>query len=244
MPEVVEAGEGRTARIVVVDDDPDIRELVRRALVPEGFAVTTAGSGAELRAVLATGACDLIVLDVMLPGENGLEICRALRRTSSVPIIMLTVLAEEGDRVAGLDVGADDYLAKPFGTRELIARIRAVLRRAGGAAGPGAAVYRFAGWTLDTLRRRLTSPEGAMVRLTAGEYDLLVTLLEHPGQVLSRDRLAEMAKGRMAHLFDRSIDIQVGRLRRKIEPDPKEPTLIQTVRTGGYILSIPVEREG
>lgn len=237
-----EAGE-RVPRIIVVDDDAEIRDLTSRSLGPHGFAVTTVADGKALRRALADGACDLIVLDLMLPGESGLDICREIRTGLDVPIIMLTALGEESDRVVGLEMGADDYLAKPFSTRELVARIRAVLRRsAGGPAAARSGDYRFAGWTLEAVRRRLVSADGTVIRLTGAEFDLLLAFLDHAQEVLSRDQLSEITKGRSPHVFDRSIDVLIGRLRRKLEPDPREPTLLQTVRSGGYVLSVAVER--
>ncbi|MEO5373362.1 MAG: response regulator [Alphaproteobacteria bacterium] len=233
---------GGLPRIVVVDDDAEIRALTSRSLSQHGFSVTTVADGGALRRVLGEEACDLIVLDLMLPGESGLDICREIRGGLNVPIIMLTALGEESDRVVGLEMGADDYLAKPFSTRELVARIRAVLRRTTGSAAAGTGDYRFGGWTLEVVRRRLMSPDGTVVRLTGAEFDLLLAFLDHAQAVLSRDQLSEITRGRSPHLFDRSIDVLIGRLRRKLEPDPREPTLLQTVRNGGYVLSAAVER--
>ncbi len=228
-------------RIIVVDDDAEIRDLICRSLRPHGFSVAAVADGKALRQILSVEPCDLIVLDLMLPGESGLDICREIGL--NIPIIMLTALGEESDRVVGLEVGADDYLAKPFGTRELVARIRAVLRRAGGGrAAARTGDFRFGGWTLEVVRRRLISPDGTVIRLTGAEFDLLLAFLEHAQEVLSRDQLSEITKGRLPNVFDRSIDVLIGRLRRKLEPDPREPTLLQTVRSGGYVLSVVVER--
>ena len=226
-------------RIILVDDDREIRDLISRSLVPYGFSVTAVADGRALRHLLAAMPCDLVVLDLMLPDASGLDICCEIRSSFNVPIIMLTALGEESDRVVGLEMGADDYLAKPFSTRELVARIRAVLRRTTRA---GQRFYPFGGWTLEMARRRLVSPDGVVVRLTGAEFDLLLVFLDHAQHVLSRDRLSEIAKGRTPHAFDRSIDVLVGRLRRKLEPDPREPTLLQTVRNGGYVLAVAVER--
>ena len=237
----------RTPHLLVVDDDREIRTLVAQFLTRHGFRVTGAKDGAEMARALDLARVDLIVLDLMLPGEDGLSLCRRLRavpETAQTPIIMLTAMGEETDRIVGLEMGADDYLAKPFSPRELLARIKAVLRRANGAvpAGVGAAgkILLFDGWSLDLARRELRSPDGVLVQLSAGEYDLLVAFVEHPQRVLNRDQLLDLARGRSAVPFDRSIDVQVSRLRRKIEPDPSEPTLIKTVRGGGYLFTATV----
>lgn len=234
----------RTSHLLVVDDDREIRGLVSQFLTKHGFRVSQARDGKEATRVLETSRVDLVVLDLMMPGEDGLSICRRLRAdpaTETLPIIMLTAMGEETDRVVGLEMGADDYLAKPFGPRELLARIKAVLRRSsGGAAAPGAprgSSVSFEGWTLDTAKRELRSPDGALVQLSAGEYDLLIAFVEHPQRVLNRDQLLDLARGRSAAPFDRSIDVQVSRLRRKIEPDPTNPTMIKTVRGGGYMFT-------
>ncbi len=233
--------------ILVVDDHRDIRELVGRYLVKNGFRTTTAEDARTARAALAAASIDLVVLDIMMPGEDGLSLCRHLRESTDIPVILLTAMAEETDRIVGLEIGADDYLTKPFNPRELLARIRSVLRRtqamppsreprAGGS-------YRFDGWTLDPARRELTRADGVAVPLSTGEFRLLVAFLDRPGMVLSRDQLLDITRGREAVPFDRSIDNQVSRLRRKIENDPKEPVLIKTVWGGGYAFSANVERE-
>jgi two-component system OmpR family response regulator len=236
--------------ILIVDDDAEICELVGRFLEPHGYRVTAASDGRSMRAALAQQPADLIILDLMLPGEDGLALCRELRATSRVPIIFLTALNSEADRVVGLEMGADDYLSKPFSTRELLARTRAVLRRAAptpedapeAASGSGQGRrLRFSGWTLDTGRRQLTAPDGVLVDLSGGEYELLVAFLERPQIVLTRDQLLDITRGRYAGPFDRAIDMQVGRLRRKIEADPRNPELIKTVRGGGYVLASQVE---
>lgn len=230
--------------ILVVDDDREIRDLLSRFLIKHGLRVTAARDGQEMMRALGECGIDLVVLDVMMPGEDGLSLCRRLRAQSSLPVIMLTAMGEDTDRIIGLEMGADDYVAKPFNPRELLARIKAVLRRTQSlptAAAPDEAdVLRFDGWALDLGSRRLTSPEGEDVTLSTGEYELLYAFVTHPRRVLSRDQLLDLARGRSAVPFDRSIDIQVMRLRRKIEPDPKEPRLIKTVRGGGYIFAAEV----
>ena len=232
--------------ILVVDDDREIRDLTGRYLRKHGFRVESAADAKAMDRLLRDGRFDLIVLDLMLPGEDGLSICRRLRASTRIPILMLTAVAEDTDRIIGLEIGADDYLTKPFNPRELLARIRAVLRRAegaGSAADPVEGVLIFSGWRLDPARRELRDPQGVLIELTAGEFGLLMALVERPRRVLSRDRLLDLTKGRDAQPFDRSIDVQVSRLRRKIEPDPKNPDMIKTVRSGGYIFTLPVERQ-
>lgn len=233
--------------ILVVEDDREIREMVSRFLVQNGYRVSVASDGRRMDSILASSRIDLIVLDIMLPGEDGLSLCRRLRSDSSLPIIMLTARAQEIDRIVGLELGADDYLPKPFNPRELLARIRAVLRRSAtlskGADKQAPKILSFAHWQLDLGSRRLRSPDGLRVPLTSGEFDLLVAFCQHPGRALTRDQLLDLTHGRAAKAFDRSIDIQVSRLRRKIEADPKDPLLIQTVRTGGYIFTAEVGSE-
>jgi two-component system OmpR family response regulator len=234
--------------ILIVDDHREIRELVSRALAKEGFRVSVAADGRTMRQVLANSRIDLILLDLMLPGEDGLSLCRDLRTRSNIPIIMLTAKGDEVDRVIGLEMGADDYLPKPFGSRELIARIRAVLRRnRGNAAARGLAErpehYQFDRWRLDTGRRELVRDDGTVMPLSTGEYDLLIVLVERPQRVLSRDQLLDLARGRAVTALDRSIDTQVSRLRRKLEEDPADPRLIKTVWGGGYMLTAAVSRE-
>ena len=242
--------------ILLVDDDHEIRTLLSRYLAGQGYRTTAAADGREMREVLARCAIDLIVLDLMLPGEDGLALCRWVRAQSNVPVIMLTARGEEIDRIVGLEMGADDYLAKPFSPRELVARIKAVLRRTGQASGGSTGedsggraggeqgeIVMFAGWALDIAARRLTAPDGTLVPLSAGEFGLLAAFVSHPQRVLSRDRLLDLARGREAQPFDRSIDVQVSRLRRKIEEDPSDPQLITTVRGGGYMFTPPVTRK-
>jgi len=234
--------------LLVVDDDREIRDLLKRYLGKHGYRVTTAQNGQEMRKALRDWQIDLIVLDLMMPGEGGLELCRGLRASGSkLPIIMLTALGEETDRIVGLEMGADDYLPKPFNPRELEARIKAVLRRF--REGPavsraaGDEVLVFSGWRLDVAKRRLESPAGLLVELSRGEYELLLALVERPQRVLTRDQLLDVTRGRESVPFDRSIDVQVGRLRRKIEADPANPELIKTVRGAGYVFTPKVERE-
>jgi len=228
--------------VLVVDDDREIRDLLSRFLTKHGMRVTAARDGVEMAKALEERGIDIVVLDLMLPGEDGLALCRRLRGQSNLPVIMLTAMGEETDRIVGLEMGADDYLAKPFNPRELLARIKAVLRRAQAvpAAPASGESLRFDGWMLELAARRLIAPDGREVPLSTGEHDLLLAFLTHPRRVLSRDQLLDLARGRAAAPFDRSIDIQVMRLRRKIEADPKEPRLIKTVRGGGYIFSAEV----
>jgi two-component system OmpR family response regulator len=230
--------------ILVVDDDRQILELVARFLRANGFIVHTARDGRAMQSVLADRGADLIVLDLMLPGAGGLELCRELRKTSSIPVVMLTAKGEDVDRIIGLEVGADDYLPKPFNPRELLARVNAVLRRTAGnqqQASRRPRAMGFAGWKLDMLKRELTNPQGVVVDLSAGEYDLLVTFLESPQRVLSRDYLLDAARSRTLEPYDRAIDVQVSRLRRKIGDGGD---LIKTVRGAGYLFSAGVERLG
>ncbi|HEX9646342.1 MAG TPA: response regulator [Alphaproteobacteria bacterium] len=237
----------RPEHLLVVDDDPEIRDLLARYLARNGYRVSVAEDADSLRRALAADRVDLVILDIMLPGRDGLDITRDLRASSAIPIIMLTARGEDTDRIVGLEIGADDYLAKPFNPRELLARIKTVLRRVSAAPAradaPRAKRLRFAGWTLDLAARELSSADGVEVALTAGEFDLLAAFAEHPQHVLSRDRLLDLTRGRLAGPFDRSIDVQVGRLRRRIEADPREPKLVKTVRGGGYMFAVQVERE-
>lgn len=219
-----------------------------RALTREGFRVSSAADGKAMRQVLADARIDLILLDLMLPGEDGLTLCRDLRAKSAIPIVMLTAKGDEVDRVIGLEMGADDYLPKPFGTRELTARIKAVLRRTQGgptarAAQPPARIFRFDRWVLNADSRELVRADGVVVPLSTGEYDLLLALVERPQHVLSRDQLLDLARGRSGGAFDRSIDTQVSRLRRKIERDPGDPKIIKTVWGGGYVFAAAVTRQ-
>lgn len=231
--------------ILIVDDDAETRSLLQEYLQRQGYRVTSAADGKALRGALVTGRPDLIVLDLMLPGEDGLQLCRDLRTRSNLPVIMLTARSEETDRIVGLEMGADDYLAKPFNPRELLARIKSVLRRARSLPGnlePEAVKsFRFAGWTLDVASRNLTAPDGVVVPLSGTEFKLLRVFLAHPNRVLSRDQLIELMISRDAGPFDRAIDVQVSRLRQRLRDDAREPRIIKTVRGEGYVLSAQVE---
>lgn len=230
--------------ILVVDDDREIRDLLGRFLSKHGFRVTAVADGKAMAKALADWKIDLVVLDLMLPGEDGLSLCRNLRAKSAIPIIMLTMIGEETDRIIGLEMGADDYLPKPFNPRELLARMKAVLRRAAAVkADGGPNILQFAGWSLDLGRRQLQSPHGLLVDLSAGEFDLLAALAEHPQSVLSRDQLLDLTHGRAEAPFDRSIDMQISRLRRKIEANHTQPELIKTVRGGGYVFTAVVTQD-
>ena len=236
----------RTPHILIVDDDREICDLLSRFLKKHGYRTGTAGDGRAMFRELEAARFDLVVLDLMLPGEDGLSLCRRLRADSSLPVIMLTAIGEDTDRIIGLEMGADDYLAKPFNPRELLARIKAVLRRAQSlprsrepAAGQRLAFDR---WILAVDRRELEGRDQVAVPLSSGEFLLLSAFLNHPNMVLSRDQLLDLTKGRQAALFDRSVDNQVSRLRKKIERDPKNPKLIQTVWGGGYKLASKVSR--
>jgi two-component system OmpR family response regulator len=237
-----------TPHILVVDDDREIRELLARFLERNRFRVTPARDGREARRAWVNGHFHLVVLDLMLPGEGGLDLARWMRSQSEVPIVMLTAMGEETDRIVGLELGADDYLPKPFNPRELLARIRAVLRRAGDGSGRGRDAsresgqkLRFSGWLLDPARRRLLNPDGVEVPLTGGEFDLLTALVDRANRVLTRDMLLDLLRGRQAGPFDRAIDVAISRLRRKLEDDGRHAQLIKTVRGGGYVLATTVE---
>ena len=237
-------GDPASPTLLLVDDEAALREPLAAYLARQGFAVVQAASAAEARSRLRETTPDLVLLDIMMPGEDGLSLCRHLGETRSIPAILLTARGEATDRIVGLEIGADDYVVKPFEPRELVARIRSVLRRAGRGV-PAAAdneILHFEGWQLDPLKRRLTDPEGAVVAISSVEFRLLLAFLEHPRQVLDRDRLLDMVQGREAHLFDRAVDNQVSRLRRKIEADSRNPQLIQTVWGGGYMLAADVRR--
>jgi two-component system OmpR family response regulator len=232
--------------ILVVDDDPEIRHLLKQYLERNGYQVNTVAEGSGMWQSLERGRVDLIVLDLMLPGVDGIDLCRELRARSKVPVIMLTARGDEMDRVLGLEMGADDYVAKPFSARELLARIKGVLRRVRDlpidplAESPER--LQFGGWTLDSRTQHLTSPDGLVVPLSQAEYRLLQALLLHPNRALSRDQLLELTQGREAGPFDRSIDVLIGRLRRHLGDDAREPELIKTVRGRGYMLASRVEQ--
>lgn len=235
--------------ILVVDDDPTVRNFLERYLMKQGYGVSTAVDGREMRARMAEGKVDLVIMDLMLPDEDGLSLTRTLRATSNVPIIMVTAREDTVDRVIGLEVGADDYLPKPFDSRELLARIRSVMRRSAQAApapAPAAPpdapeVARFAGWTLNMSLRRLSSATQEPVSLTAAEFDLLRAFVEHPRKPLTRNQLLDFARGRETFLTDRTVDVHVMRLRRKLEADPRTPQLIITVHGTGYMFAPTVE---
>ncbi len=240
--------------ILVVDDEARIRTMLRRYLEGEGFKVSEAADGGAMRAALEEDHIDLVLLDLMMPGEDGLSLARHIRQHGQTPIIMLTGNGDLIDRVAGLEAGADDYIAKPFHLREVLARIRTVLRRVPASPAPSVTsaqpvaemagdVLIFQRWRLDLLRRELRRPGGSVVPLTAGEFELLRVFATHPNRVLTRDQLMEFAKGRDWEPYDRAVDTQIGRLRKKIEADPASPTLIKTVRGAGYVFAAPVMRD-
>jgi two-component system OmpR family response regulator len=234
-------------RILAVDDDPAIRQLIATYLVENDLRVTTAATGAEMAKALDEEAIDLVVLDLRLHEEDGMQLARKLRDDSTLPIIIVTGKQDEADRVMGLELGADDYITKPFSPRELLARIRAVLRRYQTAReilparDDSRRAYRFAGWELNLRTRRLTSPNGERIELTNGEFSLLQAFCAAPQRVLSRDQLLDLSRLHSAEIYDRSIDVQILRLRRKIEPNPARPEYIKTERGAGYVFGVPVE---
>ncbi|MBX7535252.1 response regulator [Qipengyuania sp. GH1] len=230
--------------ILLVDDESSLREPLAEYLIGQGFAVIEADSAAAARSRMQSEAPDLVLLDIMMPGEDGLSLCRHLVETRNLPVILLTAKGEAMDRIIGLEIGADDYVAKPFEPRELVARIRSVLRRADRSPDAPAEelAYRFEGWTLDPLKRRLIDPEGTLVPISTAEFRMLQAFCDRPRRVLDRDQLLDIVQGREAHLFDRAVDNQVSRLRRKIEVDSRHPHFIQTVRGGGYRFGAEVER--
>jgi len=233
--------------ILIVDDDAEIRSLLSHYLVKSGLRVTTVPDGRGMRQALDAGRVDLIVLDLMLPGEDGLTLCRNLRAKSDTPVIMLTARGDETDRIVGLEMGADDYLAKPFSARELLARIKAILRRARSLPEnlrpENARHIRFSDWVLDTSHRQLISAANVVTPLSGAEYRLLRIFLSHPNRVLNRDQLVDLTQGKEADPLDRSIDVQVSRLRSRLGDDPREPRLIKTVRGEGYVLAVDVSAE-
>ncbi|MHA1569783.1 MAG: response regulator [Alphaproteobacteria bacterium] len=231
--------------ILVVDDEPEIRDLIERYLTNQGYRVSTAPDGKEMRRIVTGDPVDLVILDLVMPGEDGVRQAGYLRANYSVGIIMLTSKTDLVDRVVGLEMGADDYLPKPFELRELLARVRSVLRRSSGAAAATPAesdIVAFNGWRLEIGSRRLMSPDGLDVALTTAEFSLLAAMVHNPNRVMSRDRLLDIAGNREQEPFDRSIDVLVHRLRRKIEIDPKNPALIKTVRGGGYLFTPDVTK--
>lgn len=231
--------------ILIVDDDAEIRSLLREYLQKQGYRVTAVADGRGLRSAVDTSRPDVIILDLMLPGEDGLALCRELRARSEVPIIMLTARGDETDRIVGLELGADDYVAKPFSPRELLARIKSVLRRARSLPDnlkpEEAGWFRFAGWTLDVATRNLTSPQGVVVALSGTDFRLLRVFLDHANRVLTRDQLVDLMLSRDAGPYDRAIDVQVSRLRQRLGEDAKEPAIIKTVRGQGYVFAARVE---
>jgi two-component system OmpR family response regulator len=235
----------RQDHILIVDDDAEIRRLLVEYLRRQGYRATAVADGRGLRAALEPARPDLIVLDIMLPGEDGLTLLRDLRARSGIPVIMLTARGEETDRIVGLEIGADDYVAKPFNPRELLARVKSVLRRARSLPEnlerPEASSYRFAGWLLDAASRNLTAPDRVVVPLSGTEFRLLRVFLEHPNRVLTRDQLIDLMLARDAGPFDRAIDVQVSRLRQRLREDAREPAIIKTVRGRGYVFCAQVE---
>jgi two-component system OmpR family response regulator len=232
-------------RVLCVEDDVDIARMLTDVLKENGFDPSFVGSATEMDTALNRDSVDLVVLDVMLPGEDGLSICRRLRATSSIPIIMVTARGEDIDRILGLEIGADDYVSKPFNSRELVARIRALLRRAESA--PGLARFRarpliFADWSIDPTARELHDPGGVRIALTSVEFDLLLAFCRNPGRVLAREQLIELIHGGVASPIERSIDVHISRIRQKIEADPRDPAIIKTVRLGGYVFTPAVEQ--
>jgi two-component system, OmpR family, response regulator len=237
----------KTDHVLIVDDDRGIRELVGAYLEKNGMRVSLAANGREMRTVLESGAPDLIVLDLMMPGDDGLVLCRELRagKFRAVPVVMLTARNEETDRIVGLEMGADDYLPKPFAVRELFARIRSVLRRTrmlppGMEVSESAQLLAFGDWRLDTTARHLLDAEGTIVALSGAEYRLLRVFLDHPQRVLTRDQLLSLTQGRQADAFDRSIDLLVSRLRQRLRDEAREPRYIKTLRSEGYVFSSAV----
>lgn len=239
-----------TARphLLLVDDEAAIREPLGAYLQRSGFRVSEARDAAEARKILAGSAIELVILDIMMPGEDGLSLCRSIREQGELPVILLTARSEETDRIVGLEMGADDYVLKPFSPRELVARIKTIMRRAGASGGAAreaasdATAYQFEGWTLRADDWTLTGTDGVAIPLSTADFRLLQAFVTHPRQVLSRDQLLDLTAGREAHAFDRSIDNQISRLRRKLEDDARAPTLIKTVWGGGYMLSADVTR--
>jgi len=231
--------------ILIVDDDAEIRSLLGEYLEKSGYRVKSVADGRGMRAALKSGHTDIVILDLMLPGEDGLALCRELRAQTNVPILMLTARGEDADRIVGLEMGADDYVTKPFHPRELLARVKSILRRARSLPEnlrpERVKAFRFSGWTLDVATRTLSAPDGILVDLSGTEYRLLRALVDHPNRTLNRDQLIELMLDRDAGPFDRAIDVQISRLRRRLRDNGKEPTLIKTVRGQGYVLATLVE---
>ena len=231
--------------LLVVDDDREIRRLLQEYLTQSGYRVTAVADGRAMHKALDEHLIDLIILDLMLPGEDGLSLCRTLRTRSNIPVLMLTARGTEVDRIVGLEMGADDYLAKPFSPRELLARIKSILRRAKSLplqqTDTDVSVYRFGDWNLDVVTRNITAHDGLVVPLSGAEFRLLRVFLDHPQVVLSRDQLLELVSGRESIPFDRSVDVLIGRLRKRLNDAGKEPALIKTVRGLGYVLAARVD---
>jgi len=234
----------RLDHVLVVDDDAELRDLLSEYLGRNGFRVSVARDGREMRQVLESASPDIVVLDIMMPGEDGLALCRDLRAHSNLPVIMLTARGEELDRIIGIEMGADDYLTKPFNPRELLARMKGILRRVRSLPPARAESHRlrFAGWTLDLAARHLIAADGVVVPLSGTEFRLLQIFVTHPNRVLDRNQLMDLALGREATPFDRAIDVQVSRLRQRLRDDAREPRIIKTVRNGGYVLATQVEK--
>lgn len=223
--------------VLLVEDDAEIAAMLSETLAENGFETLSARSGAEMERRLRQRAVDLVLLDVMLPGEDGFSLCRRLRAEGSLPIIMLTALGEDVDRIVGLELGADDYVTKPFNSRELIARIKGLLRRAAYAPAQRSGALAFEGWRIDPVTRRLHDPAGVRVSMTTAEFDLLLAFCRNPGRVLSREQLLSLTHAGLAGPVERSVDVHVSRIRQKIEPDPRDPAIIKTVRLGGYLFT-------
>ena len=234
-----------TGNIIVVDDEPEVCQLVKRCLQPGGYKVDSAQSGESLKQKLSKGIYDLVILDLNLPGEDGLDLLKEVRQRQNLPVVILSARGASVDRVVGLELGADDYLAKPFEPRELLARVRSVLRRTHHIPDPTdkdtPVTYRFSGWQLNTQTRELLSPENESSAITTAQFDILALLLQHPNTTLSRDRILELARNRLSSPFDRSIDVHVAQLRKKLEHNPKDPQLIKTVHGVGYLFASNVE---
>ena len=230
-------------QVLIVEDDPDIGKLLAMTMRENGMTPTIAEDGHVMQSLLRNNTFDLIILDVMLPGEDGLTLCRKIRAEKTIPIILLTALGEEVDRIVGLEVGADDYITKPFSPREVVARVRSLLRRAsyGLVSTTGQRRLRFDGWQIDPMRRQLHDPTNARVALTTTEFDLLLAFCRNPGRVITREELLSLTHSGLAGPIERSVDVHISRLRQKIESDPREPLLLQTVRLGGYTFTASVE---
>ncbi len=239
----MQANGTKGSRILIVEDDPEIGRLLAETVNDSGMTASVVEDGQAMSALMRKQAFDLIILDVMLPGEDGISLCRRIRAEKTTPIILLTALGEEVDRIVGLEVGADDYITKPFSPREVVARIRSILRRAsyGLASANGQRPLRFEGWRIDPLRRQVHDPSNARIALTTTEFDLLLAFCRNPGRIITREELLTLTHSGLAGPIERSVDVQISRLRQKIESDPKEPLLLRTVRLGGYLFTAVVE---